>query len=109
MARKLQPRETDPFTIVDTINQLADGRSNNVSIHSATGGGVTLTPSASTTTVNFPTVSVSSMISLSPRTANAAAAVPTTFITTVLNGSFIISHANNTQTDRTFDFSAVGG
>ena len=102
MARKLQPRESDPFAIVETVNQLADGRSNNV-------GSVTLNVSAVTTSVNFPTVSVSSAIMLSPLTAHAAAAIPTTYISTILNGSFIITHANNTQTDRTFDFSAVGG
>lgn len=102
MARKLQPREPDVFTIVETVNQLVDGRSNNV-------GKVTLAVSAASTTVNFATVSVSSAIFLSPLTADAAAAIPTTYISSVLNGSFIISHANNAQADRTFAFAAVGG
>jgi len=35
--------------------------------------------------------------------------VPTTYIQTILNGSFIVAHANNTQTDRIFDFSCIGG
>lgn len=108
MARKLQPREPDLYTIVSTINELSDGRSNNVGCV-ANNTAVKLVASATTTTVNFPTVSVSSMIILSPRTANAAAAVPTTYISSVLNGSFVITHANNTQTDRTFDFAAIGG
>ena len=71
MARKLQPYEVDLFTIVDTVNQLVDGRSNNVG-SKGNGTSVTLTPGATTTTVNFPTVSVDSVILLSPRTANAA-------------------------------------
>ena len=102
MARKLQPHEQDPYAIVSTVNELVDGRSNNV-------GAVTLHPGASTTSVNFPTCSLSSTMLLVPRTANAAAAVPTTYPQTILNGSFIIAHANNAQTDRTFDFSCVGG
>jgi len=102
MARKLQPHEQDPYAIVSTINELADGRSNNV-------GALTLTPGATTTSVKFPTCSLSSTILLVPRTANAAAAVPTTYPQTILNGSFIIAHLNNAQTDRIFDFSCVGG
>ena len=102
MARKLQPHEQDPYAIVSTINELADGRSNNV-------GALTLHPSSSTTSVNFPTCSLTSTILLVPRTVNAAAAVPTTYIQTILNGSFIVAHVNNTQTDRTFDFSCIGG
>jgi hypothetical protein len=108
MARKLQPREPDVFAIVGTVNELVDGRSNNVgSVGDNTS--IKLTPGATTTTVNFATVSVGSCILLSPRTANAAAAVPTTYISNVFNGSFIITHANNAQVDRTFDFCAVGG
>ena len=102
MARKLQPHEQDPYAIVSTINELADGRSNNV-------GALTLHASATTTSVNFPTCSLTSTILLVPRTANAAAAVSTTYIQTILNGSFIVAHVNNTQTDRTFDFSCIGG
>lgn len=102
MARKLQPREPDVFAIVDTVNQLVDGRSNNV-------GKVTLNVGAATTSVTFGTVSVSSCIVLCPLTADAAAAIPTTFISTILNGSFIITHANNAQADRTFLFAAIGG
>ena len=101
MARKLQPHEKDPYAIVSTVNELADGRSNNV-------GSVTLTPGATTTVVSFANASIGSAICLSPRTANAAAAIPTTFISVKLNGSFTLTHANNAQVDRTFDFACVG-
>jgi hypothetical protein len=102
MARKLQPHEKEMFPVVSTVNELVDGRSNNV-------GSVTLTPGATTTTVTFATASSSSMIALSQRTANAAAALSTTFISSKLNGSFVLTHLNNAQVDRTFDFSCVGG
>lgn len=108
MARRLQPHEKDPYALVSTINELVDGRSNN----SGTVGNntsVTLRVSATTTTVFFATCSMASMISLTPRTANAAAALATTYISSTLNGQFVITHANNTQSDRTFDFACVGG
>jgi hypothetical protein len=102
MARRLQPHEKDLYAIVSTVNEVVDGRSNNV-------GQVTLVAGATTTTVYFPTVSLSSMITLTPRTLNAAAALSNTYVSTLLNGSFVLTHDNNTQTDRIFDFSAVGG
>jgi hypothetical protein len=102
MARRLQPFEKDPFPIVATVNELSEGRSNNV-------GQLTLQPSSTATAVLFETCSISSVIHLSPRSANAAAAQATTWISAVMNGSFVVSHANNALTDRVFDFSCVGG
>jgi hypothetical protein len=100
MARRLQPHEYEQYAINSTINELVDGRSNNV-------GKVTLTPGAATTSVQFPNASVSSMIALSPRTMSAAATQ--WWIITLLNGSFVIGHDISAATDRTFDFSCVGG
>lgn len=102
MARKLQPREKDLTVIVAAVNELVDGRSNNT-------GTVTLAVSAATTSVSFANCSTLSAIFLSPRTADAAAALSTTYVSTKLNGSFVLTHANNAQADRTFDFSCVGG
>ena len=103
MARKLQPHEKDLYAIVSTINELVDGRSNNV-------GTITLNVApATTTTVFFPTVSLSSLITLTPLTAHTAAALSNVFIQSQLNGSFIIGHAASALTDITFAFSAVGG
>ena len=39
----------------------------------------------------------------------AAGAGGATYISSVLNNSFIITHANNAQVDRTFDFACIGG
>lgn len=86
------------------IRQLAMGRSN------ATGT-VTLTANAATTTVEAEHCTVGSIVNLTmPQTANAAAAIATTYIApaTVTRGQFIITHANNAQTDRTFGWEVRG-
>lgn len=85
----------------DGVRQLVRGRCNAV-------GTVTLAAGVTTTTVTAPfVVAAGSGISLMPTTANAAAALATTFLTPA-NGSFTITHANNAQTDRTFRWSARG-
>jgi hypothetical protein len=93
--------ETDPKKQNLSLQQLAAGRSNAV-------GTVTLTPSAASTTVNDMNCAAGSAIHLMPTTANAAAALATTYFPTVSNGSFVIAHANNVQTDRVFRYAIVG-
>lgn len=103
----LSPQETRIYSIVQVIIGLMTGRSNSV-------GQVTLRASQTTTTVTKAVdpaavnVSLSSEIFLSPRTANAAAALATTFISAVGQGTFTISHANSVTLDRTFGFEARG-
>jgi hypothetical protein len=99
----LAPDEKDARRINTAINQLAQGRSNAV-------GTVTLAASAATTTVAAPNCGVGSVVLLSPLTAQAAAELGngTIYVSTVANGSFILTHANNAQTDRTFGFAAIG-
>lgn len=92
--------ETDLKRIILSLQQLAAGRSNAV-------GTVTLTTGATTTTVTTDNCSASSSIRLMPTTANAAAALATTYITAA-NKSFTITHANNAQTDRTFTYAIQG-
>lgn len=87
-------------TAIDTLNVSINGGGNN-------SGNVTLTAATTTTTVTDTRVSVTSAIGLMPTTANAATALATTYITTD-KGSFLITHANNAQTDRTYRYS-VGG
>jgi putative flippase GtrA len=102
MAIVLRTGETDLERFISAINELAEGRS-----HST--GRFTLTPGATTTVVPFQNCSASSEPQFSPRTANAAAAVPTTYISAIANGSFTLTHANNAQIDRTFGFTVIGG
>lgn len=93
--------ERDPFRFAQAINELFQGRSNAV-------GECTLTASATTTTVTADNCGDESQVFLFPRTANAAAALATTFISAVGNGTFTITHASNTQTDRRFGYVAIG-
>ena len=93
--------EKDLSVYALSLQQLAAGRSN------ATGS-VTLAVSAASTVVSAPNCSPSSAVFLFQRTANAAAALATTFISSVGKQTFTISHANNAQTDRTFFFVCLG-
>lgn len=85
------------------IQQLSAGRSNAVVQ-------VTLTPSATTTVVNFDSCSTDTAPIPVPMTAHAAAELGagTLYISAVANRSFTITHANNAQNDRTFRFVCIG-
>jgi hypothetical protein len=86
--------------IIRSLMQLASGRSNAI-------GTVTLKPGATSTAVTDQNCAAGSAIQLTPLTANAAAAKPGCFFSTA-NGSFVINHANNVQTDRTFTYAITG-
>lgn len=85
-----------------TINELLKGRANNV-------GEVTLTESTTTTVTTDTRIKQSMKIFISPLTANAAAALTNVYVSAVADGSFTLTHANNAQTDRTFDYVIHGG
>lgn len=87
--------------LAEAVNDLGTGRSNAI-------GSVTLTASTATTTVTDRKVAVDSVISLMPTTANAAAALGTTYVSNRKPGSFTLTHASNGQTDKTFDYAIVG-
>src|SRR6476661_769202 len=98
--------ETDLKKVILSLQQVAAGRSN------ATGT-VTLTASAASTTVT-PTqtgsIAVGSTQILTAMTANAAAEIGngTIYVSAVANGSFTLTHANNSQADRTFRYAILG-
>ncbi len=83
------------------IRQLIEGRSNAV-------GTVTLTANAATTVVSSEVIGASSIPLLMPTTANAAAALATTYVSARAAGSFTLTHANNAQVDKTFYYAAFG-
>ena len=88
-----------------TINELAHGHSNN-------SGTFTLTASVASSTLTDDRIGFNSAIILVPTTANAAAEIGngTLYISETgrVNGSAVITHANNAQTDRTFRFLISG-
>lgn len=104
MAIQLQRGERDLQRIVDAIIQLNEGRQASV-------GDVTLRANQATTVVPFPNCSTECRVFLFPQTANAAAAVATTYIlkTNILRKQFTITHANAVSVDRSFSFLCIGG
>jgi hypothetical protein len=91
--------------LVDAVIQIITGRQNST-------GELTLNVAPATTTVvSFVNCSKDCEVFLSSRTANAAAAMGTTFIkkSDIGQGSFTITHASSAQSDRTFGFICIGG
>lgn len=88
--------------IASTVNELLKGRANNV-------GEVTLTASVTTTTVTDTRITSQMKVFISPRTANAAAALTNVYISAVADGSFTLTHSSTATTDRTFDYIFHGG
>ena len=68
---------------------------------------VTLDPNANSTPVVDSRISVQTCVSLHPQTANAAAALATTWIVCT-SGSATIYHAAVSTTDRTYTMGIVG-
>ena len=95
------PTEQDPYKIVRAVRELFE--SNAV-------GNFTLTANAASTTVTAANCGAASTVLLTPTSAHAAAEVGsgTIYVSAVANGSFTLTHANNSQTDRTFLYAAFG-
>lgn len=70
-------------------------------------GSVTLTANAATTTLNDPRIGGESVILFMATTANAQAiAVP--YVTARGTGTCTLNHANNANTDKSFDYIVIG-
>jgi hypothetical protein len=91
----LPDKEMLSFLMATTINEHTKGRANNF-------GEVTLTASATSTTVADVRVKSSMVIFLSPRSATAAVATGNAYISAVTDGSFTITHANTADADKNF-------
>lgn len=103
--RDLPPLTTNLREIVQAIRQLIAGR-NNATVD------VTLTANVTSTTVTGPNINVDGRAFLSPLTANAAAALSTTFaVVSRVSGvpTVTITHASAATTDRSFALTVTGG
>ncbi len=100
---KVSPYEAHPRRIANALNNVIDGRTDNY-------GTCTLSASTVQTVVSLAQsqVSENSTVILTARTANAAAALATTYVSGKSNGSFTLTHASNAQTDRIFDYAWIG-
>lgn len=87
--------------ISEAVRQVLDGKVNYVKT-------VTLRANETTTTVTDTRLGPTSFIGLMPTTANAAGALAGTYISARSDGSATITHANNSQTDKTFVLLIVG-
>lgn len=91
--------------VSDIITAMQRGRSNNT-------GTVTLSASVASTTLTDSRIAFDSAIVLVPTTANASAEIGNGTLhvseTGRKNGSVVITHANNAQTDRTFRYAITG-
>ena len=93
--------EPTPREVSLAVNQILKGKLNNI-------GTVTLTANAATTTLTDTRIGTGSIIVLQPTTANAAGALATTYFNSPGDGTIVINHANNAQTDKTFNYAVLG-
>tara|TARA_R100000808_G_C2150583_1_gene159375 strand:- start:2693 stop:3034 length:342 start_codon:yes stop_codon:yes gene_type:complete len=91
--------------IAISVNQMLTGKSNNVI-------DLTLTASAASTTITDARIGINTALLFMPTTANASAEIGAGTIyvsqSNRVNGSVAVTHANNSQTDRTFKVILVG-
>jgi len=99
--RNVATTEKDPRNFAIAIQQLFQGRSYAVGV-------CTLAAGATSTVVAAPNCAAASQVFLFPTTADAAAALASTFISSVGQQTFTVSHANNAQVDRIFAYVALG-
>ena len=101
--RRLPAVAEDGREIALIVNNILDGKIN------ATGT-VTLTASTASTAVTENRAGSDSVILFMPTTANAAAeqAAGGMYVSSRGKQTFTITHANNTQSDRTFDYIVIG-
>lgn len=92
--------EKDVTRLVQSVRDLYQGRNN------CTGTFTLAVAPATTTVVAATNCGDDSKIMLTPRTANAASAIATTYITVanVVRGQFTVTHASSAQVDRTFSY-----
>lgn len=100
--RRLQPAP-QPREVAEVVNGLLDGNSNNR-------GTVTLATSAASTAITDYRAGPDSIVLLMPTTANASAEIGagTIYVSARATNSFTLTHANNSQSDRTFGYIIVG-
>ena len=100
---KLPAAGADPRQTAQAVNLLIDGKFNST-------GTVTLTASAAFTAVTDYRAGPDSVIVFTPTTANAAAEQGggTMYLSARAKQGFTLTHANNSQTDRTFLYIVIG-
>lgn len=90
----------------ECIFQIMQGKTDNT-------GAVTLTANSATTTLTEASgrIGQNTVILFMPTTANAAAAMTNLYVSSrsVANNTFTLTHTNNAQVDRIFNYVLIGG
>ena len=97
--KRLPTEANNAREVSQVVNNILDGKLNST-------GSFTCTASATSTTVSDFRAGLTSVILLMPTTAHAAAEQGngTIFVSTRNKQSFVVTHANNTQVDRSFEY-----
>lgn len=103
---RFTPKTTDfERNVTIVVNNLMKGKANNT-------GSVTLSANAATTTVTLATglLTPDTIILFMPTTAHAATefGAGTMYVSSITTTTFVITHVNNSQTDRTFSYARIG-
>jgi hypothetical protein len=88
--------------------QLAQFLNNTIAGHLNAVTNVTLTPSATTTTVTDARIGPNTHMSFTPLTANAATARAALYVSARSKGSATLTHANSANADQTFSVLLIG-
>src|SRR4051812_5490646 len=100
-APQLQTADPQLRKVADVVRNAMQGKLNCVL-------DVTLTPSATTTTLADPRIGPFSFISFAPLTAHALAALPNLWCSPSVAGTVTITHASSANTDQTFRVAILG-
>lgn len=91
----------EAWRLVQAINQMLRGKLNNVD-------DVTLRASQTTTTISDPTIGPSSIIILTPRSASAATALQSAYVSAQSQNSATITHPSNAAVDQNVRYCVLG-
>jgi len=84
-----------------TINNVMDGKINST-------GDITLTASATSTTLSDARIGANSVILFMPRSANARTALNTLYVSARASGSATLNHASSSNTDQNLSYVIIG-
>jgi len=87
--------------ITNVLNNTLDGKLNST-------GTVTLTASATSTTLSDVRIGGNSVILFTPTTSNGATAHANLYVSAKASGTATLTHASSSNTDQTFDYVVIG-
>ena len=87
--------------VSSSLNNTIDGKLNST-------GTISLSASATTTTLTDARIGGNSVILFSPTTANGKTAFANLFVSAKVSGSATLTHASSSNTDQNFDYVVIG-